>query len=72
MNSDHRDLVIHKSRGSAIYNTYLDNILKIKGVIVLTGCLTSGCVLNTAVDAMHYGYYPVVVRDCVGDYDTRS
>jgi maleamate amidohydrolase len=38
---------------------------------VLCGVSTSGCVRATAVDAISYGYLPVVVREAVGDRDPR-
>ena len=65
------DVVIRKSRASAMHNTLLDNILKSRGIgsLVITGVVTNGCVLFTAADTMHHGYYPVVIRDCVGAYD---
>ena len=68
------DIVFRKSRGSAMYHTMLDDVLKARGIrsLILTGCLTSGCVLFTAVDAMNYGYYPVVLRDCIGNYDVED
>ena len=61
------DVVIQKSRASAIYNTYLENILRHRGIrsIVLMGCLTDGCILKTAVDMTEHGYYAVVVTDGV-------
>jgi nicotinamidase-related amidase len=54
-----------------MYNTRLDNILKSRSIrsLVITGVVTNGCVLFTAADTMHHGYYPVVIRDCVGAYD---
>jgi nicotinamidase-related amidase len=62
------DYVLQKSRASALYGTYLDNILRHHGIrtMVLTGCLTDGCVLRTAVHATECGYYTAVVRDGVG------
>jgi maleamate amidohydrolase len=35
--------------------------------VVMTGCTTSGCVRASAVDALQYGFRPVVVREGVGD-----
>ncbi|MFI5952465.1 isochorismatase family protein [Cryptosporangium sp. NPDC051539] len=32
---------------------------------------TSGCVRATAVDAISSGYVPIVVREAVGDRDSR-
>ncbi len=61
------DMVIQKSRASAIYNTSLDNMLKSRGLksLLLMGCETDGCVLKTAVDMIQHGYYPVIVEDAV-------
>jgi nicotinamidase-related amidase len=58
---------MQKSRASALYGTYLDNILRARGIrtVLLTGCLSDGCVLKTAVDLTEHGYYPVVVKDAV-------
>ncbi len=68
------DVIIGKSRGSAFYDTPLDNILKARGIgtVLLTGVLSAGCVLFTAADAMHHGYYPLVVRDCVASYSLEA
>ncbi len=68
------DVVITKSRGSAFYQTPLDSILKARGIgtVLLTGVLSAGCVLFTAADAMHHGYYPLVVRDCVASYSLEA
>ncbi len=35
--------------------------------LIITGCTTSGCVRASAVDAIQYGFRPVVVREAVGD-----
>jgi nicotinamidase-related amidase len=35
--------------------------------LVLTGCTTSGCVRASTVDAIQYGFRPIVVREAVGD-----
>ncbi len=35
--------------------------------LIITGCSTSGCVRATALDAMQYGFRPIVPRECVGD-----
>ena len=37
--------------------------------LIVTGAPTSGCVRATAVDALQYGYRPVVPREAVGDRD---
>ena len=68
------DVVIRKSRGDAFYHTRLDDILKARAIqtVLLTGVISAGCVLMTAVGAMHNGYYPLIVRDCVASYSLES
>ena len=34
---------------------------------IVTGCVTSGCIRATAIDAFSYGYRTIVVDDCCGD-----
>ena len=34
---------------------------------IVTGCVTSGCIRATAIDAFSYGYRTVLVDDCCGD-----
>jgi maleamate amidohydrolase len=35
--------------------------------IILVGCVTSGCIRATAVDAVSYGFRTIVPIECVGD-----
>jgi maleamate amidohydrolase len=35
--------------------------------LAVGGCVTSGCIRASVVDAMCHGLRPVVVEDCVGD-----
>ncbi len=35
--------------------------------LLVAGCVTSGCVRASVVDAMWLGFRPLVVSDCVGD-----
>jgi maleamate amidohydrolase len=35
--------------------------------LLIGGCVTSGCVRASAVDAAQYGFRPLVVREAVGD-----
>jgi nicotinamidase-related amidase len=63
---DDRDLVVEtKKRLSAFYPTDLDFLLRNLGVtaVLLNGCLTDCCVLNTAFDASNLGYRVTVVSD---------
>lgn len=58
---------IVKYRSSSFHGTRLDFILKnskIETAIVM-GLVTEGCVESTVRDLLGYGYYPVILRDCV-------
>lgn len=72
---DHRlprretDLVIPKKHGSAFFGTALAAQLQMMKVdtLLIAGCVTSGCVRATVVDAAQYGFRPLVVREAVAD-----
>lgn len=72
---DHRlgaakgDLVISKKYGSAFFGTSLAAQLQVLGIdsLLLSGCVTSGCVRASAVDAVQSGFRTAVVRETVGD-----
>ena len=61
------EIVIKKHRPSAFIGTSLDIILSSNGIksVVIVGLVTHGCVLATVIDAQAFGYYPVILRDCV-------
>jgi maleamate amidohydrolase len=63
------ELVISKQYPSAFFGTSLAEILEAKGIdtLIITGLTTSGCVRATCVDAMSYGFIPIVVADACGD-----
>ncbi|MDH2384295.1 isochorismatase family protein [Bradyrhizobium sp. CER78] len=63
------ELVVRKTVPSAFFATGLAPWLTQRGVrtLVVAGCVTSGCVRASVVDAMSLGFLPLVVRDCVGD-----
>jgi len=63
------ELVVRKNVPSAFFGTTLAPWLTHHGVrtLVVAGCVTSGCVRASVVDAMCWGFAPVVVADCVGD-----
>jgi maleamate amidohydrolase len=63
------DLVLVKKYASAFFGTHLAPMLAAKGVdtVVVTGCTTSGCVRATIVDALGYGFRPIVPVEAVGD-----
>ncbi|WP_423458926.1 N-carbamoylsarcosine amidohydrolase [Ottowia sp. VDI28] len=61
--------VVRKNVPSAFFATDLAPWLTQRGVrtLLVAGCVTSGCVRASVVDAMCWGFRPVVVEDCVGD-----
>ncbi len=56
-----------KKRLSAFYPTDLDFLLRNIGIrrLVLNGCMTDCCILNTAFEASNLGYRVTVARDLV-------
>lgn len=63
------ELVVRKTVPSGFFNTGLAPWLTQRGVrtLLVAGCVTSGCVRASVVDAMSHGFKPVVLEDCVGD-----
>ena len=63
------ELVISKQYPSAFFGTSLAETLNKRSIdtLIITGVSTSGCVRATCVDAMSYGFIPIVVADACGD-----
>lgn len=63
------ELVVRKNVPSAFFGTSLAPWLAHRGVhtLLVAGAVTSGCVRASVVDAMSWGFRPLVVTDCVGD-----
>jgi maleamate amidohydrolase len=63
------EAILVKKYASVFFGTDLVTRLNTQRVdtLILTGCTTSGCVRATAVDAVQYGFRPMVVREAVGD-----
>ena len=61
--------IINKKYASAFFSTCLCSLLTARRIdtLVIVGCTTSGCIRASAVDAVQYGFRPIVVRECVGD-----
>lgn len=61
--------VLNKLFASGFFGTGLPSLLTAAGVdtLIITGASTSGCVRATAVDALQYGFRPVIPREAVGD-----
>lgn len=67
------DLVISKQYASSFFGTSLAATLTSMNVdtVIVTGLSTSGCVRATALDACQHGFIPLVVKEAVGDRDSR-
>jgi maleamate amidohydrolase len=63
------DVLLVKKWPSFFHGTPLASLLAAarRDTVVVTGCMTSGCVRATTVDAFSYGYRTLVPEDCVGD-----
>jgi len=61
--------VLNKLFASGFFGTDLSSLLTAARVdtLIITGASTSGCVRATAVDALQYGFRPVIPREAVGD-----
>ncbi|MFV3077819.1 isochorismatase family protein [Niveispirillum fermenti] len=65
--------VVTKQYASAFFGTSLASTLAANGIdtVLIAGLSTSGCVRASALDACQNGFIPLVVRDAVGDRDSR-
>lgn len=63
------ELVVRKTVPSAFFETVLRSWLTRHQVdaLIVTGCVTSGCIRASVHDAMCCGFRPFVLNDCVGD-----
>ena len=66
--------VLNKLFASGFFGTGFSSLLTAAGVdtLIITGASTSGCVRATAVDALQYGFRPVVPREAVGDRNSDA
>jgi maleamate amidohydrolase len=66
--------VLNKLFASGFFGTGLSSLLTAAGVdtLIITGASTSGCVRATAVDALQFGFRPVVPREAVGDRNPNA
>ena len=63
------DYIFQKPGPSIFFQTPLTGFLTKHRVdtVLVTGCVTSGCVRASVIDAFSYGYRTIVVEDCCGD-----
>lgn len=68
------DVVLHKTAPSLFFGTPAGSILTRERVdtVVVTGCITSGCVRASIIDAFSLGFRVQVAQDCVGDHDETA
>lgn len=68
------DTLMIKKYASAFFGTDLISRLTASKIdtVIIVGCTTCGCIRATAVDALQYGYRPIVVEDAVGDRSMES
>ena len=66
--------VLNKLFASGFFGTGLSSLLTAAGVdtLIVTGASTSGCVRATAVDALQFGFRPIVPREAVGDRNEQA
>lgn len=63
------ELVLNKRYPSAFFGTHFATWLTTNQIdtLIVTGCVTSGCIRATVVDGMCLGFRPMVIEECVGD-----
>lgn len=68
------DVVLTKTAPSIFFGTPAGAILTRAGVdtVIVTGCITSGCVRASVIDAFSLGFRVQVPQDCVGDHDAAA
>ncbi|OMP67225.1 isochorismatase family protein [Domibacillus epiphyticus] len=69
LHSQDNDSVMTKKYASSFFGTDLSSRLTSQQIdtLIITGCTTSGCVRASAVDAVSYGFRPIIVEEAVGD-----
>lgn len=64
-----RDFIFCKTGPSIFFNTPATTFFAKRGVdtMIVTGCMTSGCVRASIIDSFSHGFRTIVPEDCVGD-----
>ena len=67
------DYVLRKGAPSIFFNTPAAAFFAKNRVdtMIVTGCITSGCVRASIVDSFSLGYRTIVPEDCVGDHEAE-
>jgi nicotinamidase-related amidase len=68
------EYICQKSKGSAFFGTPLASYLTRNGIdcVLISGCVTSGCVRATTIDAWDSGFTTFVVEEAVFDRSRHS
>jgi len=67
------DVAFCKSGASIFFQTPLVSFFSRERVdtVIVTGCVTSGCIRASVIDSFQWGYRTIVPEDCVGDQHER-
>ena len=67
------DVAMRKTGASIFFQTPAAAYLTKERVdtVIVTGCVTSGCVRASVTDCFQLGFRTIVPEDCVGDHDDR-
>lgn len=65
------DLAVRKTGPSIFFQTPVVPYFVKERVdtVIVTGCVTSGCVRASVIDSFQWGFRTIVPEDCVGDYE---
>jgi len=68
------DMVVAKPGPSIFFQTPVVSYFVKEGVdtVIVTGCVTSGCIRASTIDAFSWGFRAIVPEDCVGDHDEEA
>ncbi len=68
------DVVIRKTGPSIFFGTPAASYMAREHVdtVVVTGCVTSGCIRASVIDSFSLGYRTIVPEDCVGDHEEEA
>lgn len=65
------DVALCKSGPSIFFQTPVASFFAKERVdtVIVTGCVTSGCIRASVIDSFSHGFRTIVPEDCVGDHD---
>ena len=65
------DLAVCKTAGSIFFNTTVASYFAKERVdtVIVTGCVTSGCIRASTIDSFSHRFRTIVPEDCVGDHE---